>query len=175
MMSCKSKALELVLIIVVLILSTSVVYAYPDSHEIMQKLSQEEMSPMVGTIQMKFPKGWTSHADASGLRFVVPYHPGVMGGIRKTERVYETSELLDELKGIYGTDMVMAEEKTYENGKVTGKLSRYSGRIGGEKWDVFVFNGQITGGHSVLFYAATPIAWYRTYEALFEQILNSLE
>ena len=152
-------------------------FGHPDSHEIMRQIASETMQPV--TLQagngVSLPKGWEFHQEDAGVRFSVPYHAGVMGGLISTDDVYQQSDVVGQLTGQFHVEVEIIRDEAVDVGHVHGNFGVYSGRIGGEIWKFFVFYGRVSGERPVFFYAVSPSAWFQTYRPVFEAIISSIQ
>ncbi|MBQ9395649.1 MAG: hypothetical protein IJU23_09075 [Proteobacteria bacterium] len=154
------------------------VLATPSSHEIMLKIAAEQLEPVANAAicSMDLPKNWTVSLNSPDkLQFKVPYHPGILGVIEKTERVLSSDESVKKLSDAFKSEFSIFSDDAFEHGAVSGHRLVLTARLGGEKWKVLVFSGRIASGTNIFYYAVVPEYWFASYQPLLNDVLESFK
>ena len=150
-------------------------YASP-AHDVLQKIAAESLVPVPegGPCSLNLPKSWLIHRDSnSRISFTVPYHPGVMGVIEKTEKTLAVDDALAHVAEAFKSELSILKQLDFHENGLSGVRIEASGRLGGEIWYFFIYAGRITSDTEGIFYAAAPESWFAAYSLLFDDILHS--
>lgn len=153
-------------------------FASPSSHEIMLKIAAEQLEPLAGAVvcSVELPKSWSVVQNSSDrLQFKVPYHPGILGVIEKTDHVLSSDESIKRLSDAFKSEFSVFTDEVYEHGAASGHRLILTARLGGEKWKVLVLNARIASGANVFYYAVVPEYWFASYQPLLNDVLESLK
>lgn len=155
----------------------TIVWAAPSSHEIMLKIAAEQLVPVNGAIcSVHLPKSWFVVLNSpTKLQFKVPYHPGVLGVIEKTNSVLSSDEAVKRLTDDFNSEFVVVSDEVYGRSQISGRSIVLNARLGGEKWKVLVFAGHLISGDNVFYYAVVPEYWFASYQPLLNDILESFQ